>query len=104
VQLVPGYLWATAGYAYTTANTDAAHRSTTFADLSGHTVGLGLEATAGNFTFTVGWSRTWSVQRPEQISAWTLDNPFKGAGDGEVPSGTFDESIDDVGILVDAEY
>jgi hypothetical protein len=104
VQIVPGYLWATAGYSYTTANTDAAHRSTTFADLSGHTVGLGLEATAGNFTFTVGWSRTWSVQRPEQISAWNLDNPFKGAGDGEVPSGTFDESIDDVGILVDAEY
>jgi hypothetical protein len=104
VQIVPGYLWATAGYAYTTANTDAAHRSTTFGDLSGHTLGLGLEATAGNFTFTVGWSRTWSVQRPEQISAWNLDNPFKGAGDGEVPSGTFDESIDDVGILVDAEY
>jgi hypothetical protein len=104
VQIIPGYLWATAGYAYTTANTDAAHRSTTFADLSGHTLGLGLEATAGNFTFTLGWSRTWSVERPEQFSAWTLGNPFKGAGDGEVPSGTFDESADDVGILVDAEY
>ncbi|HEY1812420.1 MAG TPA: hypothetical protein VGG74_08755 [Kofleriaceae bacterium] len=103
VQLVPGFLWATAGYAYTTANTDAAHRSTTFGDLSGHTVGLGLEATAGNFTVTLGWSRTWSVQRPEQISAWDLDNPFHG-GDGEVPSGTFDESVDDVGILVDAQY
>jgi hypothetical protein len=103
VQIVPGFLWATAGYAYTTANTDAAHRSTTFGDLSGHTVGLGLEATAGNFTFTVGWSRTWSVQRPEQISAWNLDNPFH-AGDAEVPSGTFDESVDDVGILVDAQY
>jgi len=103
VQIIPGYLWATAGYAYTTANTDAAHRSTTFGDLSGHTVGLGLEATAGNFTFTLGLSRTFTVERPEQFTAWTLDNPFH-AGDGQAPSGTFEESIDDVGILVDAEY
>jgi|HubBroStandDraft_6_1064221.scaffolds.fasta_scaffold178249_2 hypothetical protein len=103
VQIIPGFLWATGGYAYTTANTDAAYRSTTFGDLSGHTVGLGLEATAGKFTFTLGWSRTWSIQRPEQISAWTLDNPFN-AGNEQVPSGTFDESIDDVGVLVDAEY
>jgi hypothetical protein len=103
VQIIPGFLWATAGYAYTTANTDAAHRSTTFGDLSGHTVALGIEATAGSFTFTLGLSRTFTVQRPEQVTAWTLDNPFH-AGNSEVPSGTFQESIDDIGILIDAEY
>jgi hypothetical protein len=102
VQIIPGYLWATAGYAYTTANTDSARRSTTFADLSGHTLGVGLEATAGSFTFTLGWARTWSVERPSQVSAWTLDNPFH-AGDSEVPSGTFDESSDVVGVSADAE-
>ena len=102
LEIVPGFLWATAGYAYTTANTASASRSTTFGDLSGHTGALGIEVLAGGFTVTLGWARTWSVKRPEQISVWTLDNPFR-AGDAQVPSGTFDESSDVVGVSIDAE-
>ena len=102
VELIAGFLWATAGYAYTTSSTGRERRSTTFADLSGHTLGLGLEASAGGFTFTLGWARTWSTKRPEQVSVWKLDNPFH-AGDAEVPNGTYDASSDLVGLSIEAE-
>ncbi|MEO8846976.1 MAG: hypothetical protein ABI591_28810 [Kofleriaceae bacterium] len=102
VELIAGFLWATAGYAYTTAGTGRERRSTTFGELSGHTLGLGLEASAGGFTFNLGWARTWSTKRPEQTSIWRLDNPF-GTGDAQVPSGTYDASSDLVGLSIDAE-
>ncbi len=102
VELIEGFLWATAGYAYTGEGTGRERRSPTFGELSGHTLGLGLEASAGNFTFDLGWARTWSTKRPEQSSVWRLDNPF-GAGDGQVPSGTYDASSDLIGLSIDAE-
>jgi hypothetical protein len=102
LQLIEGFLWATTGYAYTTAGTGRERRSPTFGELSGHTMGLGLEASAGSFTFSLGWSRTWSTKRPEPTSGWRLDNPFH-AGDGPVPSGTYDASSDLVGLSIDAE-
>ncbi|MFT3693222.1 MAG: hypothetical protein QM831_08775 [Kofleriaceae bacterium] len=103
VELISGFLWATAGYAYTTAGTGRERRSTTFGELSGHTLGLGLEASAGQFTMTLGWGRTWSTKRPEQTSLWTLDNPFAGGGNEQVPTGTYDASADFVGLQIDAE-
>ncbi|CAN5378684.1 hypothetical protein BH11MYX1_BH11MYX1_26100 [soil metagenome] len=102
LELIEGFLWATVGYAYTTAGTGRGRRSPTFGELSGHTLGLGLETSAGSFTFNLGWSRTWSTKRPEQTSVWRLDNPFSG-GDGSVSSGTYDASSDLVGLSIDAE-
>ena len=74
----------------------------TFGDLSSHTVALGLEATAGGCTLTLGWSRAWSLERDAQPSVWRLDNPF-GAGDAEVARGMYDGSSDLVGVSVDAK-
>lgn len=102
VELIGGFLWATGGYAWTTAGVASARQSPTFGDLGGHTLGLGLEANAGSFTITLGWARTWSVRSPEPITRWRLDNPF-GTGDGAVPTGTFDGSMDMLGISIDAE-
>jgi hypothetical protein len=102
VELISGFLWATAGYAFTARATSLAYLSPTFGDLGGHTVALGLEANAGGFTITLGWSRTWSVARFAPDSVWRLDNPFH-AGDGPVPGGRYDGSADLIGILVDAE-
>ena len=101
VELVGGFLWATAGYAYAIGAVSGQRQSPTFGDLGGHTLALGLEATTGGFTFTAGWSRTWSaaIRTGSQLA---LDNPFQ-AGDRASPSGSYDGSIDQLGILIDAE-
>lgn len=102
VELMAGFLWATTGYAFTTAGTAGARLSPTFGDLGGHTLAAGLEATVGGFTVTFGVARTWSVKAPQPSSRWRLDNPF-GTGDAEVPYGTYDGSVDMIGLSLDAE-
>jgi hypothetical protein len=101
VELVGGFLWATAGYAFTVGSVEATRQSPSFGDLGGHTLALGLEGAHGGFTFTLGWSRTWSVARRED-SGLRHDNPF-AAGDAALATGTYDGSIDQLGILIDAE-
>lgn len=101
VELIGGFLWATAGYAYTVAGVAETRQSPAFGDLGGHTLALGLEGTGGGFTFTLGWARTWSIaRRPDSVLV--LDNPFN-AGTATVPRGTYDGSIDQIGVLVDVE-
>lgn len=102
LSLVPGFLWGTAGYAFSTLGTPAERLSPTFGDLGGHTLGLGLETTAGGFTVMLGWSRTWSIetQAPTML---TLDNPFH-AGDRYVPSGGYGGHIDQVGVMLEVEW
>ena len=102
VELMSGFLWLIGGYAYTTQGTASDHLSPTFADLSGHTLGLGLEASAGGFALTLGWSRTWSVARAPVSSVFRLDNPFS-AGDAPVTLGQYDATADQVGLLLDIE-
>ena len=101
VELIPGFLWATGGYALSTAATSASRQSPSFGDLGGHTLGLGIETTTGGVTVTLGWSRTWSLSSSATTDL-ALDNPFIG-GDGPVPAGTYGGSIDQVGVLVELE-
>jgi hypothetical protein len=102
VELIDGFLWATTGYAYTTSSTPPDRLSPTFGELPGHTFALGLETTAGGFTVTLGWSRTWWPQTHAQASQLALDNPFL-AGDRNVVAGSYGGSSDQVGIVIDAE-
>ena len=102
VELMGGFLWALGGISFTTLGTPVARLSPTFADLGGTTLGLGLELNAGSFSITLGWSRTWSIARTQTSSLDHLDNPF-GAGDAAVPTGRYDATADQIGILVDVE-
>jgi hypothetical protein len=101
-ELLSGFLWATAGYAYAIGGVSGARQSPTFGDLGGHTLAIGLEATAGGFTVTAGWSRTWATTI-HPTSKLMLDNPFE-AGDQACPPGAYDGSIDQIGILIDVEF
>jgi len=100
--VIPGFLWATAGFAHVTGSVTNDKQSPTFGDLGGETLGLGVEGKTGGFTVTLGWSRTWSSSRRVDQSALSLDNPF-AAGDGPVAGGIYDGSVDQIGILIDAE-
>jgi hypothetical protein len=102
VELLAGFLWATAGYAYTSAGTSGQRLSPTFGELAGHTGALGLELSAGGFTITLGWARTWSVARSVPTPAWHHDGPFP-VTDPALPAGTYDGSRDLVGISIDGE-
>jgi len=102
VELIAGFLWATGGYAHVVGSVTNTKQSPTFGDLGGETVGLGLEGRAGGFTFTLGWSRTWTRARAVSETALALDNPF-ASGDRAVPAGVYDGSIDQIGVLIDAE-
>lgn len=99
VELLAGFLWATAGYAYRVGGTTPARLSPSLGDLGGHTLALGVEAAAGGFTCTLGWSRTLTRAR-RGGAALALDNPFDG-GDAAVPGGRYDGSTDQLGALLE---
>lgn len=101
VEIISGFLWATAGYAFTIGGSTEARLSPTFGDLGGHTIALGVEGTKGGVTYTIGWSRTMSKVRSQE-SELRLDNPF-AAGDMFVPDGIYDASSDQFGVLLDLE-
>ncbi len=101
VELIAGFLWATIGYAYTVGGTTPSRLSTSFGDLGGHTAAFGIEGTAGGFTYTLGWSRTWASSKAGG-DGLTLDNPF-GAGDASLRASTFDATADQLGFLLDLE-
>lgn len=75
VEVVPGFVWLTAGYAFHTAGPRDRIAPTT-ADLGGHTAALGVEVAAGGFTATLGWSRTFTRARTVDATVFGLDDPF----------------------------
>jgi hypothetical protein len=101
IQLIAGFLWATTGYAYTVGSTTESRLSTSFGDLGGHTMAIGIEGSSSGFTYTLGWSRTWATAKSGG-DALALDNPF-GAGDANLKRSSFDQTADQLGFLVDIE-
>jgi hypothetical protein len=104
VELSPGFLWATAGYAMSTRGTPADRLSPSFGDLGGHTLGVGLETVTSGFTVMVGWSRTWSLAA-SPTTVLEVDNPFATfmGENSTVYTGTYDGSLDQVGVLLEVE-
>jgi len=100
LEVVTGFVWVTAGYAYHTPGSHADRVAPTTADLGGHTAALGVEIAAGGFTASLGWARTFSPSRTVDTTAFGLDDPFDpvvttaGLGD-------YRASRDMVGLVVE---
>jgi hypothetical protein len=100
LEVVTGFVWVTAGYAYRTPGSHADRIAPTTADLGGHTAALGVEIAAGGFTASLGWSRTFSPSRTVAATALGLDDPF----DPVVTTaglGRYDAARDMVGLVVE---
>ena len=103
VEIIHGLLWLTAGYAYTTPGTSDTTASPTFAQLGGHTVAAGIEASVDGITATLGWSHQWSSTLQQTNPAIGLDNPY-GTGDAPTGAGSYTTSMDRVGLSLDVAW
>ncbi len=107
VELIPGLLWATAGYAYATGATGRRHLSAGFGDLAGHTASVGLEATWNQITFALGLSRRFSpsVTVPVMQTDGVIANPF-GAdrGSADAGAGQHGRGHDAAGLTVEVGW
>ena len=92
VELVPGFVWLTGGYAYRRAASPRRRLAPGFGDLGGHTAATGLDAVWDDVTLTVGYARTIAPSarvRPSETRVAVV-SPFGGtapAGAGRYRSG-----------------
>ena len=103
VEVVPGFLWLSGGYAITGSGSPRARVSPAFADLGGHTVAAGAEAQWNGIAVTIGYARTmtgaWTVEH-NQLS---VVNPFAASG-GTTGHGRYQTSRDLFGVALEASW
>ena len=105
VEAVPGLLWVTAGYAFSTAATARARVSPAFGDTGGHTLALGVEATWNLVTFTLGYARLIAATRTVGADQTAIEvvNPF-GAGTAPAAPGRHGRAHDAVGLAIEVAW
>lgn len=100
LEAVPGWLWLSLGYGYAVVAGDAATDTTAAFDPGGHTLGGGLEVTAGPATLTLGVARHLAARRTTTAPGLAFDNPFAG-GAGPANLGRHEASRDEVAVAVE---
>lgn len=99
VEAVPGWLWLTAGYGYSAVDADPATTTLTL-DPGGHTLGLGLEVSAGSATITLGYARRLEREVTVAAPGLAFDNPFPG-GAAAANLGRHGQSRDQLALAVE---
>ncbi len=104
-EVIPGYLWLSAGYSWTSPPVSKRDLTPTNSKLGGHTIGLGLEAYYENISISAGYGRT--LARQQTLSPTTtrsaVINPFE-AGTGPVGDGTYQTSSDTLGFQIEVAW
>ncbi len=101
VEVIPGFLWLTAAYAFSTSSTPRAHLTPAAGDLAAHTAALGAELSTDGITVTLGYARQLTASTPVTATDLTIANPFTGTD--ATGLGTHDQSRDTVAITVEME-
>ncbi len=104
-EVVQGFLWLTGGYAWTAPATPRGWRTPVDAQLGGHTLAGGLEASYQNYLLSVGYAR--ALRRERSLAASGSDtpafNPFD-AGSGPANAGSYSSSGDELGFAVEVAW
>jgi hypothetical protein len=105
VEAVPGLVWLTAGYAYSTAATARSRLTPVFGDTGGHTAAIGAEASWNLITFTLGYARLIAPTREVagDETAIAVENPF-GAGTAPAAAGRHGRAHDAVGLSIEVAW
>jgi len=103
VEVVPGFLWLSAGYAYRTRATPLRRTTPAFADLGGHTLAAGAEIYGDDLVLSIGYAHTAPTDRNVTASDLRSTNPFD-AGTEAVGLGTYEGSHDAIGAALEIAW
>jgi hypothetical protein len=103
IELLSGFLWLTAGYAYQTGPVSGQYLTPTLLGLESHTLAAGLDASWGELSVTLGYARSFSSTKSVTGTAVDIVNPF-GAGTGPAATGTYRDSDGVFGMIVEASW
>jgi hypothetical protein len=103
IEVVRGFLWLTAGYAFRSAASRRERVTAVHGDTAAHTIAVGAEGHWNHNTVTVGYSRTWSRALVMGDSAIRLVNPFE-AGTIVVGNGRYDQAHDAFGVSLELAW
>lgn len=103
VEVVPGFLWLTAGYAYRTRATPLRRTTPAFADLGGHTLAAGAEVYGNGLVLSIGYAHTAPTDRTVTASDLRSINPFD-AGTEPIGLGTYEGGHDAIGAALEIAW
>ncbi len=103
LEVVSGFLWLTAGYAFASATTPAPATTPVEPGLAAHTLALGLEASWRGTTITAGYARSLLTARQVRSSDVVLTNPFEPST-VPVASGDYDGTSDRLGLTIELQW
>lgn len=105
VQVVDGFLWLTAGYAWRGAASSAEARAPAHADLGGHTLAIGLEAIHEGATLSLGYARTLAPASAigADDTEVSIVNPFD-AGSGPAGAARYEGGADQLGLSLELAW
>lgn len=103
IEVVRGFLWLTAGYAFRSAATRRERTSAIHGDTATHTFAVGAEGHWSRNTLTIGYSRDLSRSLTIGDSAATFVNPFE-AGAAVIGNGRYDHARDAFGVRFEVAW
>jgi hypothetical protein len=103
VEVVPGFLWLTTGYAFRTAAQAHDRYTPAYADVGGHTIAIGAEGQWSDMTFTIGYAKTLAKDVLVEQNSVNMINPFD-AGTRGVGAGRYDAGHDAFGAALEVSW
>lgn len=103
IELVPGFLWVTTGYAFRTAAQARDRYAPAYTDVGGHTIAIGAEGQWSDMTFTIGYAKTLAHAIEIEQNSVNMINPFD-AGTRGVGAGKYDAGHDAFGASVEISW